>query len=88
MVPGAGGAARSSLDALLAAVRRRERVSRKEQVEGHSPGPQLPACEQLCERRGYEIVARFSDEGSALDQSVQESQEKPTPPPQRAGVST
>jgi site-specific DNA recombinase len=39
------------------------RVSSKEQVDGHSLDAQVRACRQLCDQRGYEIVAQFADEG-------------------------
>src|SRR5919199_3193388 len=39
------------------------RVSSKEQVEGHSLDAQLRACRQLCEQRGWQVVAIFVDEG-------------------------
>jgi site-specific DNA recombinase len=39
------------------------RVSSREQVDGHSLDAQARACRGLCDQRGYQVVAEFSDEG-------------------------
>jgi DNA invertase Pin-like site-specific DNA recombinase len=41
------------------------RVSTKEQTENLSLATQLKACEEYCERQGFEVVARFRDEGES-----------------------
>src|SRR5216117_234381 len=41
------------------------RVSTKEQTENLSLSTQLKACEEYCERQGFEILARFREEGES-----------------------
>src|SRR5882672_2190392 len=41
------------------------RVSTKEQTENLSLSTQLKACEEYCERQGFEVVARFREEGES-----------------------
>src|SRR5947208_17004210 len=41
------------------------RVSTKEQTENLSLPTQLRACEQYCQREGYEVVERFREEGES-----------------------
>ncbi len=41
------------------------RVSTKEQTENLSLPTQLRACEEYCRRQGYEVVARFHEEGES-----------------------
>src|SRR5258708_12634134 len=41
------------------------RVSTKEQTENLSLSTQLKACEEYCERQGFEVLARFREEGES-----------------------
>ena len=41
------------------------RVSTKEQTENLSLPTQLRSCEEYCRRQGYEVVARFHEEGES-----------------------
>ena len=41
------------------------RVSTKEQTENLSLATQLKACEEYCERQGFNVVARFREEGES-----------------------
>src|SRR5438128_5736054 len=41
------------------------RVSTKEQTENLSLSTQLKACENYCERQGFEVLARFREEGES-----------------------
>src|SRR5256714_5138442 len=41
------------------------RVSTKEQAENVSLATQLKACENYCERQGFEVLARFREEGES-----------------------
>src|SRR5438132_5076685 len=41
------------------------RVSTKEQTENLSLPTQLKACEEYCERQGFEVLARFREEGES-----------------------
>src|ERR671912_511672 len=41
------------------------RVSTKEQTENLSLATQLKTCEDYCERQGFEVVARFREEGES-----------------------
>lgn len=41
------------------------RVSTKEQTENLSLATQLGACEQYCQREGYEVRERFREEGES-----------------------
>jgi site-specific DNA recombinase len=41
------------------------RVSTKEQTENLSLSTQLKACEEYCERHGFEVLARFREEGES-----------------------
>jgi site-specific DNA recombinase len=41
------------------------RVSTKEQTENLSLSTQLKACEEYCERQGFEVVTRFREEGES-----------------------
>src|SRR4051812_48908903 len=41
------------------------RVSTKEQTENLSLATQLKACENYCERQGFEVLARFPEEGES-----------------------
>jgi site-specific DNA recombinase len=41
------------------------RVSTKEQTENLSLSTQLRACEEYCERQGFEVLARFREEGES-----------------------
>lgn len=41
------------------------RVSTKEQTENLSLSTQLRACEQYCQREGYEVLERFKEEGES-----------------------
>jgi|SRR3990167_7987969 len=41
------------------------RVSTKEQTENLSRATQLKACEEYCERQGFEVLARFREEGES-----------------------
>jgi DNA invertase Pin-like site-specific DNA recombinase len=41
------------------------RVSTKEQTENLSLATQLKACEEYCERQGFEVLARFREEGES-----------------------
>ena len=41
------------------------RVSTKEQTENLSLSTQLKACEEYCERQGFNVVARFREEGES-----------------------
>ena len=41
------------------------RVSTKEQIENLSLSTQLKACEEYCERQGFEVLARFREEGES-----------------------
>src|SRR5918993_3381213 len=41
------------------------RVSTKEQTENLSLATQLKTCEEYCERQGFEVVARFREEGES-----------------------
>lgn len=43
------------------------RVSTKEQTENLSLPTQLRACEEYCARNGYEVLARFKEEGERED---------------------
>src|ERR671910_708341 len=41
------------------------RVSTKEQTENLSLATQLKACEEYCERQGFEVITRFREEGES-----------------------
>src|SRR6266576_3475444 len=41
------------------------RVSTKEQTENLSLSTQLKACEEYCERQGFQVLARFREEGES-----------------------
>ena len=41
------------------------RVSTKEQTENLSLSTQLKACEEYCQRQGFDVVARFREEGAS-----------------------
>jgi DNA invertase Pin-like site-specific DNA recombinase len=41
------------------------RVSTKEQTENLSLSTQLKACEEYCQRQGFEVLARFREEGES-----------------------
>ena len=41
------------------------RVSTKEQTENLSLPTQLKACEEYCERQGFEVLSRFREEGES-----------------------
>ena len=41
------------------------RVSTKEQTENLSLPTQLRACEEYCRREGFEVLARFKEEGES-----------------------
>jgi site-specific DNA recombinase len=41
------------------------RISTKEQTENLSLSTQLKACEEYCQRQGFEVVARFREEGAS-----------------------
>src|SRR5437867_12808382 len=41
------------------------RVSTKEQTENLSLPTQLKACEEYCERQGFQVLARFREEGES-----------------------
>src|SRR3982751_3435981 len=41
------------------------RVSTKEQTENLSLPTQLTACEEYCQRQGFEVLARFREEGES-----------------------
>ena len=41
------------------------RVSTKEQTENLSLSTQLKACEEYCERQGFEVPARFREKGES-----------------------
>ena len=41
------------------------RVSTKEQTENLSLPTQLRACEQYCQREGYQVLERFKEEGES-----------------------
>src|SRR5687767_7933199 len=43
------------------------RVSTKEQTENLSLPTQLRACEEYCNRQGYEILERFHEEGESAE---------------------
>ena len=41
------------------------RVSTKEQTENLSLATQLKTCQEYCERQGFEVIARFREEGES-----------------------
>ena len=43
------------------------RVSTKEQIENLSLSTQLKACEEYCERQGFQVLARFREEGESAN---------------------
>src|SRR6266849_10917108 len=59
-----GEADRSKLPEMVGAVIY-VRVSTKEQTEKLSLPTQLRACEEYCERQGFEVLARFREEGES-----------------------
>src|SRR5258708_30475300 len=65
------------------------RVSTKEQTENLSLSTQLKACEQYCQRQGFEVLARFREEGESAKTADRNSAPKPAavlPPSQGQGA--
>ena len=53
------------------------RVSTKEQTENLSLSTQLKACEEYCERQGFEVLARFREEGESAKTADRTELQKP-----------